>query len=75
MLALGGADISRTIKVPLLVVGMLWMAWLIASRFMHLKDEKVTLVITVVGTTLFCAVALFVLIAPDGRTALHRLVQ
>ena len=50
---------------------MLLMAWLIVSRYMHLREEKLNITLIVVGTTMFCAVALFVLIAFDGARIFH----
>jgi hypothetical protein len=68
MTALGSANLPRAWMVPPILLGMSVMAWQIAALFMHLKDEKRLLTVSVVGSTLFCGIALFVLIAWD---ALH----
>lgn len=66
MLWVGSLALPRALVVPIMLLGMSLMGWLIASRFMHLRNEKASLAITVIGTTLFCGIALFVLIAFDG---------
>ena len=66
MTALGSASLPRIWMIPLILLGMSIMAWQIASLFMHLREEKWLLVMSVVGSTLFCGIVLYVLIAWDA---------
>lgn len=71
MAATGLFHMPRKISVPFLVAVMGVMSWLIASRFMHLREEKKMLTVTVVGSTIFVIVFLFVLTAWDAISILH----
>ncbi|MBI4028108.1 MAG: hypothetical protein HY360_24200 [Verrucomicrobia bacterium] len=66
MVIIGSASLSRNLQTPLLLLGMLLMAWIIAFRFMALADENVGLTVTIIGCTLFAGGTLFLLIAFDG---------
>lgn len=72
MAATGLLQLPRWISVPFILGVMGTMAWLIASRFMHLREERRILIVTVVGSTIFTIVFLFVLTAWD---AIHVLRQ
>jgi caa(3)-type oxidase subunit IV len=67
MLAADGASISRTGLVALMLGAMAVKATLIAGNFMHLRQERAGLVLTVVVGLFVIALVLFVLIAPDAR--------
>jgi cytochrome c oxidase subunit IV len=63
--------LERAVFVSFLVGAMLLKAGIIAAWFMHLRFERASLVVSVVGATLLTAVALYVLIAPDGVATLR----
>ena len=71
MILAGGAAISKVWIVALLLAGMLAKATLILGNFMHLRFERVGLILTVVIGIVFTALALFFGIAPDGVRILH----
>ena len=71
MLLAGGAAISKVWLVAPLLAGMLAKATLILANFMHLRFERVGLILTVVIGIVFTALALFFGIAPDGVRILH----
>ena len=71
MILAGGAAISKVWIVALLLAGMLAKATLILANFMHLRFERVGLILTVVIGIVFTALALFFGIAPDGVRILH----
>ena len=66
MLWADGAAIPRTAFVVFMVVAMLTKASMIGSNFMHLRSERLPLVLTVVVGLLVTGTILFVLIAPDA---------
>jgi caa(3)-type oxidase subunit IV len=66
MLAADGASISRTGLVAVMIGAMAVKATLIAGNFMHLRQERAGLVMTVVVGLFVIALVLFVLIAPDA---------
>ena len=66
MLATGYVSVPRVLGVLLLLGAMLVKASLIGAYFMHLRFEKLTLVVTVAVGILATATFLFVLIAVDG---------
>jgi cytochrome c oxidase subunit IV len=67
MLAADGATISRTGLLVLMLGAMTIKASLIAGTFMHLRDERPGLVLTVIVGLFVMAMVLYVLIAPDAR--------
>ena len=71
MILAGGSAISKVWLVALLLAGMLAKATLILGNFMHLRFERVGLILTVVIGIVFTALALFFGIAPDGVRILH----
>ena len=71
MILAGGAVTSKVWLVALLLAGMLAKATLILANFMHLRFERVGLILTVVIGIVFTALALFFGIAPDGVRILH----
>ena len=71
MILAGGSAISKVWIVALLLAGMLAKATLILANFMHLRFERVGLILTVVIGIVFTALALFFGIAPDGVRILH----
>jgi cytochrome c oxidase subunit IV len=66
MLAADGASISRTALVALMLAAMTTKAVLIAGNFMHLREERSDLVLTVLVGLFVMALVLFALIAPDA---------
>jgi cytochrome c oxidase subunit IV len=66
MIFVGGASMPRTIMVSLLLLAMLVKATLICAYFMHLRSERLALVLTVVVGIAFTSAALFLLLVPDG---------
>jgi len=66
MIEIGSAAIPGGVIAFLLILLMLTKATLIGSNFMHLRFEKLALILTVVIGILFTALALFLGIAPDG---------
>ncbi|MBI4456280.1 MAG: cytochrome C oxidase subunit IV family protein [Acidobacteria bacterium] len=72
MVLLDQASMSRIVLVWILLAAMLMKASLIGAYFMHLRFEKLNLVLMVVVEILLTAAALFFLIAPDGIRILER---
>jgi caa(3)-type oxidase subunit IV len=66
MLALDGAPVPRGAFVALMLVAMMVKATLIGAYFMHLRFERLGLVLTIVVGLLLNATILYVLIAPDA---------
>ena len=66
MLTADGASISRTGLAALMLGAMTVKAVLIAGNFMHLRQERAGLVLTVVVGLFVMALVLFLLIAPDA---------
>ena len=71
MLAADGADIPRVGFLLLMLSAMAIKATLIAGIFMHLRHERVGLVLTVVVGLFVMALVLFALIAPDAQRIHH----
>jgi cytochrome c oxidase subunit IV len=71
MLAADGASIPRTGFLVLMLGAMAIKATLIAGNFMHLRQERVGIVLTVVVGLFAMAAVLYVLIAPDARRIHH----
>lgn len=66
MIFVGSASLPKLLVVLPLLAGMLMKASLISGYFMHLRFERLTLIVAVAVGILFTAAALFFLIAPDG---------
>lgn len=66
MLMVEATEFTRALAVAFLVAAMLAKAVLIGSWFMHLRFERMTLVLPLVLGTLLTAAVLFFLIAVDG---------
>ena len=66
MVWLDGVSIPRLAFVIAMLVAMLAKASLIASNFMHLRFERISLVLMVVIGLLVTGVVLWVLIVPDA---------
>lgn len=66
MVWLDGLPIPRLAFVILMLVAMLAKASIIASNFMHLRFERVSLVLMVVVGLLVTGTVLYVLIVPDA---------
>ena len=66
MLVMDAAPIPRLAFVVFMVVAMLTKASIIGANFMHLRHERLPLVLTVIFGLLVTAIVLFVLIAPDA---------
>ena len=66
MVWLDGVSIPRLAFVVTMLVAMLAKASLIASNFMHLRFERVSLVLMVVVGLLVTGALLYVLIVPDA---------
>jgi caa(3)-type oxidase subunit IV len=60
--------------ILVLVVAMMVKATVIGGWFMHLKYERLGLILSVVLGTLATAAALYFLLVPDG-VSMHRLAQ
>lgn len=73
MLWADAASLPRTAFVVFMVVAMLTKASIIGANFMHLRAERLPLVLTVVVGLLITGAVLFVLIAPDA-VRIHRMV-
>ena len=71
MLFIGHGLFPRVAIVSLLLIGMSAKAALIGGYFMHLRFEKLVLVLIVALAIILTALALFVLIAPDGARILR----
>jgi len=74
MLWADGAAIPRTAFVAFMLVAMLTKASIIGANFMHLRSERLPLVLTVVVGLLVTGAVLFVLIAPDALR-IHQMVD
>jgi cytochrome c oxidase subunit IV len=61
----------RFFLVLALVVFMLTKAAFIAGNFMHLRFERLNLIVTVIVGLLITGAVLFALISPDGLRVLH----
>jgi cytochrome c oxidase subunit IV len=68
------AALPRTFFVVFMVAAMLTKASIIGANFMHLKHERLPLVMTVVVGLLVTGAVLYVLIAPDA-TRIHHMVE
>jgi len=66
MIFVGTSSVSKWFLLPLLLAAMLVKAGLIGGNFMHLRKERLALVLIVTLGTLLVGVALFAGIAPDG---------
>lgn len=71
MVVLDQASLPRVALVSVLLVAMMVKASLIAGTFMHLKQEQLSLALTVVIALLATGAVLFLLIAPDGIRVLE----
>lgn len=66
MLWADSASLPRTAFVVFMVAAMLTKASIIGANFMHLKSERLPLIVTVVVGLLVTATILYVLIVPDA---------
>ncbi len=73
MLWADSASLPRLAFVVFMVAAMLTKASIIGANFMHLKAERLPLVVTVVVGLLGMGVVLWVLIAPDAAR-IHQMV-
>ena len=73
MLWADSASLPRQAFVVFMVIAMLTKASIIAANFMHLKAERLPLVLTVVVGLLGMGTVLWVLIAPDAAR-IHEMV-
>jgi cytochrome c oxidase subunit IV len=71
MILVSDSALPKTAFVALLLCAMLVKVALIFGIFMHLRFEKIGLVLMVVLGIIFAAVALFSGIAPDAIRSLH----
>ena len=74
MLVADSASIPRTAFVVFMIAAMLTKGTIIGANFMHLRSERLPLVLTVVVGLLVTATVLFVLIAPDAAR-IHDMVN
>ncbi|MBI3494326.1 MAG: cytochrome C oxidase subunit IV family protein [Acidobacteria bacterium] len=74
MVWLDGVSIPRLAFVIAMLVAMLAKASLIASNFMHLRYERVSLILMVVVGLLVTGTLLYVLIVPDA-VRIQRMLQ
>ncbi len=70
MVFIDRSPLTRGLLVSVLVVAMLAKASLIAGYFMHLRFEKLNLILIVLVGLLITGFVLFALIAPDGMRIL-----
>ncbi len=70
MVFIDRSPLTRGLLVSVLVVAMLAKASLIAGYFMHLRFERLKLILIVVVGLLITGFVLFALIAPDGMRIL-----
>ena len=70
----GASSIPRVTFVVFMLAAMLTKVSLIGANFMHLRRERVTLVVTVVVGLLVTGTILYVLIAPDAAR-IHTMVS
>jgi cytochrome c oxidase subunit IV len=73
MLWADAAAFPRMTFVVFVVAAMIAKASIIGANFMHLRTERLPLILTVVFGLLVTGVVLFVLIAPDA-IRIHRMV-
>jgi cytochrome c oxidase subunit IV len=74
MLWADGASIPRTTFVVFMLAAMLTKASMIGANFMHLRSERIPLVLTVAVGLLVTGTILYVLIAPDAAR-IHDMVS
>ena len=74
MVWLDGVSIPRLAFVVVMLAAMLAKASLIASNFMHLRFERVSLVLMVIVGLLVTGTLLYVLIVPDA-VRIHGMVR
>ena len=74
MLWADSASLPRQAFVVFMVVAMLTKASIIGANFMHLKAERVQLILTVVVGLLATGALLYVLIVPDA-VRIHHMVE
>jgi len=67
-------SIPRTVFVVFMLAAMLMKATIIGGNFMHLRSERLPLVLTVVIGLLVIGGLLYVLIAPDAAR-IHEMVR
>ena len=67
MLVADGASLPRTGLLAVMLGAMTVKATLIAGNFMHLRQERAGIVLTVVVGLFVLGIVLYVLIAPDAR--------
>lgn len=70
MLAVEGLGLPAGVAVIVLIAAMMTKATLIGGWFMHLRYEKLVIMLCIVLGTLLTAAFLFFLIMPDGRASL-----
>ena len=70
MVFIDQSPLTRNLLVLVLVVVMLVKVSLIAGYFMHLRLEKLNLILVVIVGLLITGLLLFALIAPDGMRIL-----
>ena len=75
MVRMDSAAIPRQAFVAFMLVAMLTKASIIGANFMHLRFERVSLVLMVVIGLLVTGAVLYVLIAPDAVRIHRMLVQ
>jgi cytochrome c oxidase subunit IV len=74
MLWADSASLPRMAFVVFMVAAMLTKASIIGANFMHLKSERVPLILTVVVGLLVTGTILYVLIVPDAAR-IHEMVS
>jgi len=70
MLAVEGLGLPTGVALAILLGAMMTKATLIGGWFMHLRYEKMLIMLCLVLGTLLAAAFLFFLIMPDGRASL-----
>ena len=67
MLLADGASLPRTTLLAVMLGAMAIKASLIAGNFMHLRQERAGIVLTVIVGLFVLGIVLYALIAPDAR--------
>ncbi len=74
MLWADSASLPRTVFIVFMVAAMLTKASIIGANFMHLRSERLPLLLTVVVGLLVTSAILYVLIVPDAAR-IHEMVS
>jgi caa(3)-type oxidase subunit IV len=71
MILAESAGLPRVLTVGIVLTAMVVKVVLIGGWYMHLRYERLSLVVAVVGGTMLTAAVMIALLAPDGVNILH----